>query len=236
MNQLQVLLKYLYTPIHREGYLFITIFAVAALLLALLWDPLGWLGLIATAWCVYFFRNPNRVSPSDPSLILSPAEGLIEKVEPAHQPSELGTGEGPRTRISIFLSVFDVHVNRVPITGTVTRLHYIPGKFLNATLDKSSDENERQICEITTEEGKKIVFVQIAGLIARRIVCELAENQKVKAGETFGIIRFGSRVDVYLPEGVEPLVLEGQRAIGGETILADMSGGRKSTRKNTKTK
>ncbi len=236
MDHLQAILKYVRVPLHRDGYLFIAVFAITSLLLGLLWNPLGWIGLVATAWCVYFFRNPVRVSPADMNLILSPADGLIERIEPAHLPAELGATTGPRTRISIFLSVFDVHVNRVPATGTVARLHYNPGKFLSATLDKSSDENERQVCVVTTENGQEIIFVQIAGLIARRIVCELSEGQKVRAGEVFGIIRFGSRVDIYLPEGVESLALEGQRAIGGETVLADLGNARKSPRKSAKTK
>ncbi|MCP5361608.1 MAG: phosphatidylserine decarboxylase [Hyphomicrobiales bacterium] len=224
MNIIQDTIRHIMVPIHREGYLFITIFAVVSVILALILEPLGVLGLIATAWCVYFFRNPYRISPDEPSFVLSPADGVVSRIEHAPPPPELEMSEEPLTRISIFLSVFDVHVNRVPVSGKISKLVYHAGKFLNATLDKASEENERQVCMVTTEDGKDIVFVQIAGLIARRIVCDLQEEQKVHTGEVFGIIRFGSRVDVYLPEDITPLVLEGQRMIGGETVLADLKG------------
>ncbi|MCD6034444.1 MAG: phosphatidylserine decarboxylase [Rickettsiales bacterium] len=217
------LLKSILHPIHKEGYVFVVVFAIVSLFLGAFSEPLGWIGAIATAWCVYFFRNPDRVTPDDEGLVISPADGLVQKITKAQPPKELGMGEGELTRISIFLNVFNVHVNRVPVKGKITALHYFPGKFLNASLDKASVDNERQSVLITTEDGKQVACVQIAGLIARRIVCDLEENQEVKTGERFGIIRFGSRTDVYLPNGVNALVVEGQLAIGGETILADLN-------------
>jgi phosphatidylserine decarboxylase len=209
--------------IHKEGHPFIFIFAAVSLVAGLMVDSLGWIGAIATLWCVYFFRDPNRVTPDGESLVISPADGLIQKIEKASPPPELGLGEKELTRISIFLNVFNVHVNRVPISGEVTELNYRPGKFLSANLDKASDDNERQSAIVTTPDGKKVVFVQIAGLIARRIVCDLTEGQDVVAGERYGIIRFGSRADIYLPDGVNPTVIVGQTAVGGETILADLN-------------
>ncbi len=211
-------------PLHREGWKFVAIFAVVTLVLFQLHDTLGWIGTVATAWCAYFFRDPVRVSPSREGLVLSPADGLVSMITKAAPPKELEMGDTPLTRISIFLNVFNVHVNRVPAAGTITKLHYVAGKFLNASLDKASEDNERQLVKMKTTQGKEIAFVQIAGLIARRILCHISENQTVKSGERFGLIRFGSRMDVYLPEGVEPLVIVGQTAIGGETILADTSG------------
>ncbi len=209
-------------PVHREGYYFIFIFAAVSLLLGAFVAPLGWIGAVLTCWCIYFFRDPERVSPLGEQLVLSPADGVVQKIERATVPPELEMGEVERTRISIFLNVFNVHVNRCPAKGKITALHYHPGKFLNASLDKASVHNERQSVLMVTEEGKEIVFVQIAGLIARRIVCNLEDGQQVQGGERFGIIRFGSRMDVYLPEGVSPLVTVGQTMIGGETILADL--------------
>jgi len=217
------MLKFVIVPINREGHVFIGAFLIASFILGILWAPLGWLGVIATCWCVYFFRDPERTTPDKAGLVVSPADGMVTSIEEATPPIELDMGDEALTRISIFLSVFNVHVNRVPIGGTVTTLEYHPGKFFNATLDKASEENERQSAVVTTEDGKKIAFVQIAGLIARRIVCNLNEKQTVKTGERYGIIRFGSRADVYLPKGVNPLVIEGQQAVGGETVLADLN-------------
>lgn len=216
------LAKYIWLPVHREGYPFIALFAVASGLLGLLWGPLGWAGLVLTLWCVYFFRNPDRVTPVRDGLVISPADGVVCLLGPAVPPAELGMGAEPLTRISVFMSVFDVHVNRIPVAGRVTRIAYTPGKFLNASLDKASEDNERMAIRMQTEAGTDIAFVQIAGLVARRIKCDLAEGQDVKAGERFGLIRFGSRVDVYLPDGVQPLVACGQRCIAGETVLADI--------------
>lgn len=217
------LIQYL-PSIHKEGYLFIGIFCAITAILFIISNTLGWIGVILTIWCLCFFRDPDRSAPLIDDAIISPADGLVEKIAKAIPPKELDMGTEELTRISIFLSVFDVHVNRIPITGTVTHLHYHPGKFLSATLDKASDLNERQSILVETPKGDKVAIVQIAGLIARRIVCNLDENQSVKAGERFGIIRFGSRVDVFLPKGVEPQVYLGQHMVGGETVVARLSG------------
>ncbi len=214
-----------YLPhIHREGFLFIAIFIVVTTALFFVSNTVGWLAAFITIWCICFFRDPERTVPLIEDAIISPADGMVENIVKANPPKELGMGEEKLTRISIFLSVFDVHVNRIPIAGVVKHLHYHPGKFLSATLDKASDLNERQSILIETAKGEKIAVVQIAGLIARRIVCDLDENQSVKAGERFGIIRFGSRVDVFLPKGVEPKVYLGQHMIGGETVIAQLIG------------
>lgn len=212
-------------PIHTEGYRFIAIFAVVTLVLFWIADPLGWLGVLATAWCTYFFRDPPRITPVREGLIISPADGVVQAIEPAAPPPELGMGDDKRVRISVFMNVFDVHVNRVPADGEITGLSYRPGKFFNASLDKASEDNERQALRMTTADGKDIAFVQIAGLVARRILCTVFEGQKVKAGERFGMIRFGSRVDVYLDEGMVPLAIAGQRAVAGETVLAASDAG-----------
>ncbi|TFG88378.1 MAG: phosphatidylserine decarboxylase, partial [Hyphomicrobiales bacterium] len=195
---------------------------VAAILLSLLWEPLFWIGLLTAAFCTYFFRDPERITPVRAGLVVSPADGLVSAVESAVPPAELGMGDASLTRICIFLNVFDVHINRVPADGTISALSYRKGTFVNAALDKASDENERQSVRMTTPDGRDIAFVQIAGLIARRIVCDLVQGQAVRAGERFGLIRFGSRTDVYLPDGVAPLVVPGQRMIGGETVVADL--------------
>ena len=207
-------------PIHREGWRFIAIFAVASLLLFAIAAPLGWLGVVLTLWCVYFFRDPDRIAPVEAGLVISPADGVIQAIEPAVPPAELDMGPAPRPRISVFMNVFDVHVNRSPADGTITKVAYRPGRFFNASLDKASEHNERQALRMTTTEGKDIAFVQIAGLVARRILCRLAVGDALRAGERFGMIRFGSRVDVYLDEGMVPLVCVGQRAIAGETVIA----------------
>ena len=211
-------------PIHPEGYPFVGGFALASLLLFWLAAPLGWLGVVATAWCAYFFRDPLRATPVREGLIVSPADGRISQVSMAPPPAELDMGVAPRPRVSIFMSVFDVHVNRTPVTGEIERIAYRPGKFINAELDKASEENERNGIVIRTNAGR-IGIVQIAGLIARRIVCFVREGQTVNVGDRVGLIRFGSRVDVYLPEGTRPLVAEGQTAIAGETVLADLAPG-----------
>jgi phosphatidylserine decarboxylase len=211
-------------PIHPEGYPIVGGFALASLLLFWLAAPLGWLGVVATAWCAYFFRDPVRATPVREGLIVSPADGRISQVGMAPPPAELDMGVVPRPRISIFMSVFDVHVNRTPVTGEIERIAYRPGKFINAELDKASEENERNGIVIRTNAGR-IGIVQIAGLIARRIVCFVREGQTVNVGDRVGLIRFGSRVDVYLPEGTRPLVAEGQTAIAGETVLADLAPG-----------
>jgi len=209
-------------PINREGYRFIAVFAVVTLVFFQVAEPLGWLGVVLTAWCAYFFRDPERVTPTRAGLVVSPADGVVQMIERAIPPEELGMGADARTRITVFMNVFNVHVNRVPVDGTITKVCYRPGKFFNAALDKASDANERQSLRMTTSGGKDIAFVQIAGLVARRILCDAKEGQEVKAGNRFGLIRFGSRVDVYLEDGTEPLVVPGQQAIAGETVLADL--------------
>jgi phosphatidylserine decarboxylase len=210
-----------FVPIHREGYVFIAAAVILMLALMLVWQPLGFLGLVLATWCVYFFRDPDRVTPVREGLVISPADGVVASIGPAVPPPELEMGTAPRTRIGIFMNVFDVHVNRSPCDGTVTRKVYSPGLFLNATLDKASEDNERMALRMTTATGKDIAFVQIAGLVARRIVCPVVPGDLLKAGQRFGIIRFGSRVDVYLDEGMAPLVLVGQKTVGGETVIAD---------------
>ena len=215
-------MKTVLVPINRAGWPFIGLFAAASAGLAYAALPLGLAGLVLTLWCVYFFRDPDRVTPERQGLIVSPADGVVQSVEPAVPPVELDMGATPVDRIAVFMNVFDVHVNRVPCDGTITRLAYRPGKFFNASLDKASEFNERQGVRLTTGDGLNLAFVQIAGLIARRIKCQISEGQAVLAGERFGLIRFGSRVDVYLPVGVAPLVVPGQRAVAGETVLADM--------------
>jgi phosphatidylserine decarboxylase len=215
-----------FVPIHREGYPFIGAFALASLVLFVVWSPLGWLGALATAWCAFFFRDPPRVTPIGDRLVVSPADGRVSLVTNAVPPRELGSsmGERPVPRVSIFMSVFDCHVNRSPASGRIERMVYTPGKFFNADLDKASEDNERNSLVIACG-GARIGVVQIAGLVARRIVPFVREGNVVSAGERIGMIRFGSRLDVYLPEGVTPLVAEGQTAIAGETVLADLGAG-----------
>jgi phosphatidylserine decarboxylase len=221
-NHLLETIKSVFVPIHPAGWMFVAIFAVISLVLSLLSSFFAFLGLIATAWCVYFFRDPDRITPIREGLIVSPADGMVQQVIKCVPPTELDLGLAERTRISIFLNVFDVHVNRIPIEGSISRLHYHEGVFFNAALDKASEDNERQSIKITTPDGLTVGVVQIAGMVARRILCDLKEGQSVKTGERFGIIRFGSRVDIYLPPDVTPLIIVGQCAIGGETILADL--------------
>ncbi len=211
-------------PVHPEGYPFIGGFALVSLLLFWLAAPLGWLGVVATIWCAYFFRDPRRVTPVRDGLVVSPADGRISQIVFAAPPAELEMGVAPRPRISIFMSAFNVHVNRAAISGQIERIAYRPGKFINAELDKASEDNERNGVVIRSAAGR-IGLVQIAGLVARRIVCFVREGQNVSAGDRIGLIRFGSRVDVYLPEGMRPLVAEGQTAIAGETVLADFAPG-----------
>ena len=215
-------MKTILAPIHRAGWPFIVLFAGLTLLILIFSHTLGMVGLILTGWCVYFFRNPRRMTPLGEGLIISPGDGIVTKIEKAIPPKELQWTKKSLTRISIFLNVFDVHVNRIPCDGLISKIHYHPGKFFNASLDKASEFNERNSVLIQAPSGQEVLVVQIAGLIARRILCEINQGQNVKAGETFGIIRFGSRVDLYLPEGVTPQVIEGQRMIGGETIMADL--------------
>jgi phosphatidylserine decarboxylase len=209
--------------INRAGWPFIAIAAVLALALAQIAEPLGWIGAVVTAWCAYFFRDPERTTPTRPGLVVSPADGLVLPVTTAVPPPELEMGEAALTRVSIFMDIFDVHVNRIPADGVLKASRYRPGKFFNASFDKASIDNERRSFRLALPDGREIAFVQIAGLVARRIRCDVAEGQAVQIGERFGLIRFGSRVDVFLPAGVSPLVVEGQRTLAGETVIADLN-------------
>jgi len=217
------------TPIHPEGYIFVAGFAIASLVLGSFASSLGWIGAIATAWCLYFFRDPVRFTPLDDSLVVSPADGVVSALGYFVPPAELGLGAEPMQRISIFMSIFDCHVNRVPVAGRVIKIAYKPGLFLNADLDKASENNERNGLVIESGNGRFGV-VQIAGFIARRIVCLLHQGETIGAGDRFGLIRFGSRVDVYMPGTAYPLVTIGSKAIAGETVLAELrsSGARRN--------
>lgn len=211
-------------PIHRDGMKFVAIFAAVTFVLFALNTILGWIGVIATVWCAFFFRDPERIVPMREGLVVSAADGRISAIEEVVPPKELSLGAEPVTRVSVFLSVFDVHINRAPIAGRILRSVYVPGLFLNAELDKASEENERRALVIESGGGHQIGVVQIAGLVARRILTFVGEGQAIGKGERIGLIRFGSRVDVYLPKGIAPLVCVGQTAIGGETVLADLTG------------
>jgi phosphatidylserine decarboxylase len=210
-------------PIHKEGYPFIGIFALVSLVLFWIWSPLGWIGTVLTVWCALFFRDPVRVTPVREGLVVSPADGRVSMITMALPPAELGLGDRPLPRVSIFMSVFNCHVNRSPIGGRIDRIAYRPGLFINAELDKASEDNERNSLVIASPQGR-IGVVQIAGLVAKRIVCFAREGQSIGVGERFGLIRFGSRLDVYLPLGTVAMVSEGQTAIAGETVLADLIG------------
>ena len=211
-------------PIHRAGWPFVLIGAAAAVLGYWIWSPLGNLLALATVWVVYFFRDPDRTIPTRAGLVVSPADGRVQMIVQAVPPGELGLSGAARTRISVFLNVFDVHVNRLPVDGSISAAHYRPGKFLNAALDKASEDNERMSLAIRLGDGRDVAVVQIAGLVARRIICDVGPGAIARAGARYGLIRFGSRVDVYLPPGVVPLVVVGQRMIGGESVLADLAG------------
>lgn len=211
-----------FVPVHRDGHKFVAIAGIVTLIMFVLSTSLGWLCAGLTAYIAYFFRDPDRVTPLREGLIIAPADGRVSKIERALPPRELGLGEDFRTRVSIFLSIFDVHVNRAPITGIITKSVYTPGLFLNADLDKASEDNERRALIIKSHAGDEIAVVQIAGLIARRIVTFSEEGDRIGVGERFGLIRFGSRVDIYLPDGCDPMVSVGQRTIAGETVIADM--------------
>lgn len=210
-------------PVHADGHKFVGIGAVLTLVFFLLWPPLGWVLALLTAWVVYFFRDPARVTPIREGLVVSAADGRISSIEKVRPPAELGLSAEERVRISTFLSVFDVHINRSPVTGKIARSVYIPGAFFNAALDKASEENERRALVVVTPNGAEIGVVQIAGLVARRIVTFSREGESLAAGQRFGLIRFGSRVDIFLPPGKTALVSVGQRAIAGETVFADLA-------------
>ena len=217
------MLKTVLVPVHPAGWPFIALFASAAIFMTWWFAPLGFAGWVLTAWCIYFFRDPPRVTPDRDDLVISPADGVVQSIVQAAPPEELEMGPEPRTRIAVFMNVFNVHVNRIPIHGTISAAAYRSGQFINASSDKASEQNERQSLKVTTEGGRDVGFVQIAGLVARRIICHAKVGDRMRAGERFGMIRFGSRVDVYLPDGVAPKVMVGQLAVAGETILADLS-------------
>ena len=208
-------------PLHPDGWKFVGIFALATIVLFIVAPPLGWIGLVLTIWCAYFFRDPWRVTPTRPGLIVSPADGIVVSLGAAPPPPELQMGTDPLPRIGIFLNLFDVHVARAPIGGKLMARRYTKGRFINASFDKASTDNERLALRIIPDEGPAVACVLIAGLVARRIVCNLYEGQTLAAGERIGIIRFGSRADIYCPPPYVPLVALGQRMIAGETVLAD---------------
>lgn len=210
-------------PVHADGHKFVAIGAIATLIMFYIFPKAAWLLVLLTAYVIYFFRDPARVTPVKPGLVVSAADGRISSIEKVRPPAELGFGPEERTRISTFLSVFDVHINRAPIGGRITRSVYSPGLFLNAALDKASEDNERRSLVIETADGQDVGVVQIAGLVARRIVTFSEIGDTVNIGQRFGLIRFGSRVDVYLPVGKHALVSVGQRAVGGETVFADLT-------------
>jgi phosphatidylserine decarboxylase len=217
-------IRHVLAPPHPAGRPFI-LGGLLTIILGLIAAPwLAWLGLIFTLFCLYFFRDPERVPPARPHAIVAPADGRVVAIAPTVPPSELGLGIVPRWRVSIFLNVINVHVNRVPADGVVTRIAYRHGAFVNASLDKASENNERNAIAMRLPGGQEIAVVQIAGLIARRILCSLREGDTVHGGDRLGIIRFGSRTDLYLPEGVRPLVAVGQTMIGGETVIAELDG------------
>lgn len=220
MSDLKNALNRVIVPINKEGYFVIAIGCVVTFLLLLMSGFLGTIGLILTAFIVYFFRDPERVSPDDPNIIIASADGVVDAIQEVKAPKELGLSSTTKfQRVSIFLNTFDVHVQRIPISGKIEKLTYIQGKFLNITNDKYHEENERQLCLMKAKQGFELIFVQIAGMVARRIVCNLKEGQEVKGGERFGCIKFGSRVDVYLPKQVELKVKVGQTMIAGETTI-----------------
>ena len=228
MNILDSIKTSVLTPIHPAGIPFIAIFFILTIIIGWIWTPLYYVGFTLTLWCIYFFRNPNRKTPilsglNQNNLIISPADGTVIEISKITPAEDIGLPEGKWTRICIFMNVFDVHVNRSPMKGQITYKKYIPGSFFNASLDKASEENEKLILNMDSENGNKIAFVQIAGLVARRIICDVDIGHSLKAGEIFGLIRFGSRVDIYFPSKVSVMVLKGQKMIAGETIIGDFS-------------
>ena len=210
-------------PMHPEGRKFVAIFGAITVALFLLWEPLGWIGVGLTVWVYYFFRDPERVVPDEAGVMVSPADGIVSLLEPAVPPIELGLGDAPITRVSVFMSVFNCHVNRIPAAGRITTVAYHNGKFLNASLDKASEQNERNGLTVELPDGRQYGVVQIACLVARRIMCWSEEDTQMQRGERFGLIRFGSRLDIYLPSGAEPSVKIGQTMIAGETIIAKLN-------------
>ena len=225
MSILDSIKNSIFIPIHPSGLPFIIIFCLITLIIGWIWSPLFFIGLIFTLWCIYFFRNPERVVPknSDNNLVIAPADGKIIEIEEITPDEEIGLPKNKHIRIGIFMNVFNVHVNRSPMSGTIYKRNYIPGLFFNASLDKASKENERLSLVMNVNNRVKIAFVQIAGLLARRIVNDAQEGNKLITGQIFGIIRFGSKVDVYIPIGSKINVLQGQTSIAGETILAEIA-------------
>ena len=212
-----------FVPIHRDGHKFLGIGLGLSVLFFLIWSPVGWVFAILTAWIAYFFRDPDRITPLREGLVIAPSDGRIATIGRVVPPPELGLTGGERFRISIFLSLFDMHINRAPVAGRVTRSVYVPGAFLRASNEKASDDNERRALVIETPGGAEVAVLQIAGMISRRIVTFAGEGDTVGVGQRFGLIRFGSRVDVYLPQGQSPLVAVGQRMVAGETVIADLA-------------
>ena len=209
----------LFPKLHKEGYRFLTLAAVITFILLLISNFLGLIGFVLTVWVYYFFRDPERFPINDENYLLSPADGVVSQIIQSNGPSELGLENKNFTRISIFMNAFNCHVNRVPSSGKITKIFYKPGKYINASLDKASEENERNYVKMTNSNGEELILVQIAGLIARRIVCDVKESDETKQGDKFGIIRFGSRVDLYF-ENYQTLVRQNQKTISGETIIA----------------
>ena len=235
MNIIDAIKTSILTPIHLAGIPFISLFFILTIIMGWFWSPLIFIGIILTLWCIYFFRNPPRVTPilsglNANNLIISPADGKVIEISEITPSEEIGLPEGKWKRVCIFMNVFDVHVNRSPMLGQITYKKYVPGSFFNASLDKASEENERLILNMDTENGKKIAFVQIAGLVARRIICDVEIGNSLKAGEIFGLIRFGSRVDIYFPSDVSIMILKGQKTIAGETIIGNFSKNTKSVK------
>ena len=235
MNIIDSIKTSILTPIHPAGIPFIALFLILTIIMGWFWSPLNFIGIILTLWCIYFFRNPPRVTPilsglNANNLIISPADGKVIEISEITPSEEIGLPEGKWKRVCIFMNVFDVHVNRSPMLGQITYKKYVPGSFFNASLDKASEENERLILNMDTENGKKIAFVQIAGLVARRIICDVEIGNSLKAGEIFGLIRFGSRVDIYFPSDVSIMILKGQKTIAGETIIGNFSKNTKSVK------
>ena len=215
------MLRRFLAPCHPDGFKFVAAGVVATLLLFLVWAPTGWTAAVVTLWMVYFFRDPWRVTPIRPGLLISPADGIVVSIAAATPPPELAMDDMAFVRIGIFLNIFDVHVTRAPVGGRVAAIRYTKGRFVNASLDKASEHNERLAIRIAPPEGPDIAFVLVAGLVARRIVCNIYDGQQIATGQRVGIIRFGSRVDIYCPPPYVPMVVAGQRMVGGETVLAD---------------
>lgn len=224
MNDFLDALKLVTFPVHKEGYKFIIIFAIVTIILALMSSTLGLIGLVLTLWCIFFFRDPERFPPAEQNIVISPADGVVTKIEMGvAAPADLGYGDKKWNKISIFLNVFNVHVNRFPVAGKITKVNYVPGKFLSANAQGASTENERNSIVIKTNDGTEIVCVQVAGLVARRIISYAEEGKEVNIADRYGIIRFGSRADLYFPENVSIKALVGQTMIGGETIIAKLN-------------